>query len=96
MALKTRLILLFLFSNCSVSFSQTIIRKIIPLNADWQFSFVNNINKQQVNTRVSIPHTWNATEVKNPKQNYQRTNGVYRKKVFINSAWKGKRFFLFF
>lgn len=87
---------MFLFSNCSISFSQTIIRKIIPLNSNWQFSFVNNVNKQSVNTTVSIPHTWNATEVKNPKQNYQRTNGVYRKRVFINSAWKDKRFFLFF
>lgn len=94
--IKSILAVLFLSISFTNSFSQSIIRKIIPLNSNWQFSFVNNIHKQQVNITVSIPHTWNATEVKNPKQNYQRTNGVYRKRIFIDNEWTGKRFFLFF
>lgn len=82
-----------IFTN---SFSQNIVRKIIPLTSDWQFSFVNNISKQSVNIPVSIPHTWNAGEVENNKFNYQRTSGVYRKKIFIDKEWKDKRLFLLF
>ena len=77
-------------------FTQGRARRIISLNSDWQFSFVNNINKQSANNTVSIPHTWNANEVKNPKTNYQRTNAVYRKRVFLEKEWNNKRFFLLF
>src|SRR5205085_4909287 len=84
---------IFLFFKSS---AQELIRKIIRLDTGWQFSFVNNINKQPVNNTVAIPHTWNAGEVKNNKFNYQRTSAVYRKRIFIDPGWSGKRFFLFF
>lgn len=86
-------LLTVIFINC---FSQNIVRKIIPLNDNWQFSFVNDVYKRQVNLTVSLPHTWNADEVQNEKFNYQRTSGVYRKQIFIDKEWKDKRFFLFF
>ena len=91
---------ILLFLACVIltinGFTQGLSRKIIPLNSDWQFSFVNNINKQSANSTVSIPHTWNASEVKNQKTNYQRTNAVYRKRLFLEKEWNNKRFFLFF
>src|SRR5206468_6492189 len=60
------------------------------------FSFVTNVYKHSAAQTVTIPHTWNAQEVMNPTSNYQRTSAVYRNTVFIDPAWKGKRFFLFF
>ena len=77
-------------------FAQTSVRTIIPLKDSWQFNFVTNVNRKHIDTIVSLPHTWNAGEVKNNKFNYQRTNGVYRKRIFIGPEWKDKRLFLYF
>jgi beta-galactosidase len=77
-------------------FSQNLVRNIIPLTNNWQFSFVTNVYKHSIAQTVSIPHTWNAQEVMTPNSNYQRTSAVYRNTVFIDPAWKGKRFYLFF
>src|SRR5947209_16117029 len=74
-------VILLTFTNPINIFCQSTTRIIIPLNKDWKFSFINNVSKQQVNSTVSIPHTWNAGEVKNSKVNYQRTAAVYRKRV---------------
>jgi beta-galactosidase len=80
----------------SFTFGQTANRAVLPLTDGWQFSFVTNVYKNQKSITVSIPHTWNATEVKNASFNYQRTSAVYRKTIFIDSADRGKRFFLLF
>src|SRR5947209_15309227 len=84
----------YIFSNSCLA--QNLERKIIPLTDNWQFSFVTNVYKHSAAQTVSIPHTWNAQEVMNPTSNYQRTSAVYRNTVFIDPAWKGKRFYLFF
>src|SRR5438309_5158650 len=83
-----------IFSNGSLA--QNLVRNIIPLTDNWQFSFVTNVYKHSTAQTVTIPHTWNAQEVMNPTSNYQRTSAVYRKTVFIDPTWKGTRFFLFF
>jgi beta-galactosidase len=85
---------------CAVLFAQAsaqpVVRKKIPLNEGWQFSFVNDVYRESVNKVVSLPHSWNADEVMNDKTRYQRTNGVYRKRLRIDPSWADKRLFLYF
>src|SRR5438309_7237572 len=90
----------FVFVGCCVIINrgnaQTIIRKIIPLKNNWQFSFVNSVYKQSPLQTVNVPYTWNAQEVMDPHFNYQRASAVYRKLLYIEPSWKSKRLFLFF
>lgn len=71
-------------------------RQIISLNQDWQFHFGNDVRAQPEKISVTLPHTWNATDVLQEKINYRRGTGIYEKHLFVNADWAGKRLFLYF
>ncbi|MGC3978573.1 MAG: hypothetical protein QM751_10305 [Paludibacteraceae bacterium] len=45
-------------------------------------------------TKVTIPHTWNATDAQDGGGNYTRTVGWYRKKLAWNDTFNGKRVYI--
>ena len=92
-------IILFFVSLLYFSFAEAqtnIVRIRIPINDNWKFSIINSVYKKNKDTSVTLPYTWNATEVLNPTTNYQRATGLYTKNMKIESSWLNKRVFLFF
>jgi beta-galactosidase len=76
----------------SLSFAS---REKILLNDNWTFRFVYQVRKDSPR-RVDIPHTWNAQDALSGKEDYYRGTGIYEKRIYVPSAWKGKRLFLRF
>lgn len=71
-------------------------RQIVPLNANWQFYFTYNFERNIQKETVSLPHTWNAEEVLKGVADYKRTSAIYEHKLQVPAAWSGKRLFLSF
>jgi beta-galactosidase len=46
--------------------------------------------------RVSLPHTWNATDVLDDTPGYYRGVGWYRKTLVVPAAWQHRRLYLHF
>src|SRR4051812_12304363 len=87
--------LVFFLSFLSLrTFAQS--REVQSLNENWDFHFAYNVLKKVVKTKVNVPHTWNADEVKAGKIDYYRTVGEYSKKILFDDKYKGKRLFLRF
>lgn len=70
-------------------------RQDILLNNDWQFRFSHQVQRG-TESRVDLPHTWNAQDALSGKMDYKRGIGNYEKKIFIKPEWQGKRLFLRF
>jgi len=83
---------LTLFLSAFVTFAQP--RVEIPFNEDWQFTG-SSVSGQKIQERVTIPHTWNATDAQEGIA-YYRGNGVYEKQFLAENNWKGKRIFIRF
>ncbi len=71
-------------------------RQWIDFNQNWQWHFAYDVAGNAVKTTVSLPHTWNAQEVKTGKINYRREAAVYQKKLLWDPSFAGKRLFLYF
>jgi len=71
-------------------------RERINFNAGWKFHFAYDVNKQPQKISVTLPHTWNASDVLSGNVNYRREAGIYEKNFFVSNAWKQKRLFLYF
>ena len=65
------------------------------LDAKWMFRFSHQVEGGTARP-VYIPHTWNAQDALSGNLSYKRGIGNYEKKIFVDSAWKGKRVFLRF
>jgi len=46
--------------------------------------------------KISLPHTWNTTDVSDEEPGYYRGTGWYHKTIYIPSAWKNKALYLYF
>lgn len=67
------------------------------INTSWNFhkgdvSAGNNVGWE----KVSLPHSWNTTDVYDDIPGYYRGIGWYKKMVYIPSGWKNKSIFLHF
>ncbi len=73
-------------------------RKVISINQNWHFAkdIHKKGNKQLKYTTVNIPHTWNAFDVLDDEPGYYRGVGYYKKKLNLQSEWKGKKIYLNF
>jgi beta-galactosidase len=67
----------------------------LSMNNDWMFRFSYQVQPGS-DTRVDLPHTWNAGDALMGKQDYYRGMGNYTKKLFVKPEWQGKRLFLRF
>jgi beta-galactosidase len=79
-------------------------RVVLPLNTGWEFkktkestldSFVSGLATSDGWERVTLPHTWNATDAQSGGPMYEGT-GWYRRHLAFDPAWRGKRVFLHF
>ena len=78
------------------------VRQTILLNSNWlylekdvpQFRDLSAYADQW--QRIDLPHTWNRFDVMDGEPGYRRAGSWYRKKIFIPSRIKNKRFLLYF
>lgn len=79
-------------------------RDIRSFNDDWQFvkgpfpvDMVSNVNRWNSNwKKVTLPHTYNASDMQVIERNYYVGEAYYRKEYRLPGEWKGKRIFLKF
>lgn len=79
-------------------------RDIRSFNDDWQFvkgpflvDMVSNVNRWNSNwKKVTLPHTYNASDMQVIERNYYAGEAYYRKEYRLPGEWKGKRIFLKF
>ena len=84
--LNTLITTITLFLSAFVTFAQP--RVEIPFNEDWQFTG-SSVSGQKIQERVTIPHTWNATDAQEGIA-YYRGNGVYEKQFLAEDNWNGR------
>lgn len=71
-------------------------RKTISFNQDWMFSKTNDtVQRQSDWKKVTLPHTWNATDMQLTKHFYEG-EGQYKKQIVFGREYKDKRLFLRF
>ncbi|MCD7898963.1 MAG: beta-galactosidase [Bacteroides sp.] len=79
-------------------------REIMSFNEGWSFK-KGSFSKDPVLfdasfhtrwTEVKIPHTWNAVDMQNDKNNYYAGETYYKKEYIPDASLKGKRVFLRF
>lgn len=61
-------------------------------NSDWVF-FKERDKKE---SKICLPHTWNAEDGSSGGTGYDRTRAWYKKSLFINEEYKGKKIYLEF
>ncbi len=77
-------------------------RSKTTINESWSFCKGAVANAQKVNfkdsawQKINLPHTWNAEDSFDDEPGYYRGIGWYRKRIFINEAFKNKQLFLYF
>lgn len=74
-------------------------RQVIPLNEGWQFTKDNIENKVAANISwqpVSLPHTWNVTDVLDDTPGYYRGAGWYKKIIAPAKKLQGKELYISF
>lgn len=64
------------------------------INSSWEFR--RGDASENAWTVVNVPHTWNASDIKDDEPGYYRDKGYYRKTVEIPAAAAGKRVYLKF
>lgn len=77
-----------LFCLCGITSLKA--RDIVPFNDKWFFK------KDSLSTEVTIPHTWNATDMQIKAKAFYEGSASYRKNCLFPESWKGKRLFLRF
>ena len=102
MILKIRNILLFAIISCISINASSQERFQIGVNDNWRFhkggtEYANTPDFDDTKwDRVSLPHTWNATDPFDDDQTYFRGIGWYRKTFRLDPALKNKKVFLLF
>lgn len=79
-------------------------RDIIDFCGDWQFRKATDAAAAKSDTAqqapqweaVTLPHTWNATDMQLYVNRFYQGKGIYRKTFRAPSAWKGQNVFLRF
>ncbi len=95
--LKVRLIAVVVLSALCVSSAAAADmdgRTAARINDDWSFRFASQVSGRGI--RVDLPHTWNAGDALSGNAAYQRTTGVYEKRLKYDPSWNGRRVILRF
>ena len=96
-ALKVRLFAVAILSALcmsSAAATDTAGRTAARINNDWSFRFASQVSGRGM--RVDLPHTWNAGDALSGNAAYQRTTGVYEKRLKYDPSWRGRRVILRF
>ena len=71
-------------------------RKDINFNADWSFKKTKDTADHKLDwEKVTLPHTWNATDMQLSK-NFYEGEGIYKKDIVFGNEYQNKRLFLRF
>lgn len=98
--MKKILAILVISFTCALLNAQPTIKQTI--NANWQFhkGDVPGFPGTQGDTtrweKISLPHSWNITDVTDDVPGYYRGIGWYKKTVYIPASWQGKSVYLYF
>ncbi len=77
-------------------------REVVNINPDWRFykGDVGGAESTGYNDSgwpvIALPHTWNSLDGQDGANDYYRGTGWYRKHLFIDSAYSGKKIFIRF
>jgi beta-galactosidase len=77
-------------------------RIVQSINTNWQFhkGDINGLPHQNdTSTRweeISLPHSWNTTDVLDDEPGYYRGTGWYKKTIYIPAGWKNKDVYIYF
>ena len=73
---------------------ETSVRQLLPLNNGWGYRPISNADPNASDTPVTLPHTWNASYVKDTY--YNRETMVYQRSLEVTPQMQDKRLFLYF
>lgn len=99
MNLKRLTILFCLIGCCGFVSAQTIKQTI---NSNWGFfkgdiaGFPAQKSPDVKWEKISIPHSWNVTDVTDDESGYYRGVGWYKKTIYTPASWKNKSIYLYF
>jgi beta-galactosidase len=78
-------------------------RLVQSINSNWQFrkgEAAESPSQVAVSAagweKISLPHTWNATDVLDDEPGYYRGVGWYRKTLFVPAEWQSRQVYLRF
>jgi len=93
-------VLLVTFASGNAIFAQPTIKQTI--NANWEFhkGDIPGFPIQQADTvrweKISLPHSWNISDVIDDEPGYYRGPGWYKKSIYVPASWRGKSVFIYF
>jgi beta-galactosidase len=91
-----RWVLALLGTASAVIVCQSKPREVLPLQENWEFYFAYNTRRDAPKQKVTLPHTWNASEVPGAGMAYYRGTGNYSRRLRVENRYRGKRLFLRF
>src|SRR6478672_8536027 len=94
-----RLKILYILVAFSITYSALAQeRASILLNSNWSFHKGELLSNSSQNTweKVSLPHTWNASDVMDDEPGYYRGVSWYKKTIYVPSTWKNKDVYIYF
>jgi len=83
-----------------MAFAQSTLRQTI--NSNWGFhkGDINGFPANQADTirweKISLPHSWNTTDVTIDSPSYYRGVGWYKKIIYMPQSWQDKGIYLYF
>jgi beta-galactosidase len=97
---KPGLITLILLIGIGFLFAQPAIKQTI--NSNWEFykgdipGFPGTRNDQVKWDKISLPHSWNTTDVNDDEPGYYRGIGWYKKTIYVPQSWESNSIYLYF
>jgi beta-galactosidase len=98
----TKKLLLAIIGLFIISATRAEVRTKQTINTSWEFykgdiagypaTPANGVEWQQ----ISLPHTWNTTDISDETPGYYRGIGWYRKTLYVPAAFKNKPVYLYF
>ncbi|HZY38471.1 MAG TPA: glycoside hydrolase family 2 TIM barrel-domain containing protein [Mucilaginibacter sp.] len=94
------LILIGVFVGFNITLAQPTVKQTI--NSNWEFhkGEINGFPANPSDTtrwdKISLPHSWNITDVTIDSPSYYRGIGWYKKAIYVPASWQGKSVYLYF
>jgi beta-galactosidase len=72
------------------------------INSNWEFykgdipGFPGTTNGQVKWDKISLPHSWNTTDINDDEPGYYRGIGWYKKTIYVPQSWQSNSIYLYF
>ncbi len=100
--MKNRSLLSLLFALCCINFlsAQPTIKQTINTNWDFHKGDIAGFPEKNADSvkweKISLPHSWNTTDVSDDEPGYYRGVSWYKKIIYVPASWRGKSNYLYF